>query len=287
MFVSPSVLALSISIQFSDVITALENAQAAMAAVNYLLDDAKAAAHASLNSALAGYAQDNYSPENWTILLDTIEVIDKSASVADVATALNNAQAEMAAVHTLLTDAKIAAHISLNEELAVYNQADYSPDNWSVLNGFKEAGDTAIDEASEPAEAEAAQSAAAAGMEGVQTIAGALAAAKSAAHEALAAIFGTYIVSDDKVNDEAALTECKVTGDMETDAAAEIVQTEELPADAPDLTAGTEAAESETVIDALPASEEIPATDDSSDAAEEISGDLGPAPEGVVPDAAN
>jgi hypothetical protein len=116
-----------------EVMTALANAQAAMAAINTLLDDAKAAAHASLNAALAGYAQDDYSPENWTILLDTMEVIGSSASVADVTMALNNAHAAMAAVHTLLTDAKIAAHISLNDALAVYKQADYSPDNWRVF----------------------------------------------------------------------------------------------------------------------------------------------------------
>jgi hypothetical protein len=338
-----------------DVITALANAQAAMAAINTLLDDAKAAAHASLNAALAGYAQDDYSPENWTILLDTIEVIDNSASIEDVTMALNNAQAAMAAVHTLLTDAKIAAHINLIDALAVYQQADYSLDNWSVLNGikeagdtaideasepaavemvqsaavtgmegvqtiaqtlaaaksaardalaaifgnyaesdytvddwsvlngFKEAGDTAIDEASEPAEAEAAQSAAVTGMEGVQTIARTLAAAKSAAHEALAAIFGG---SDDKDNDVTALTECKC--DTETDEVTEIVQTEELRAvDAPDSTAETQAADSDTVNDELTASLEIPATNETSDASEEISAASGPAPEDVTLDAAN
>jgi hypothetical protein len=209
-----------------DVMSALANAQAAMAAVKTLLDYAKEAAHFSLNAALAGYAQDDYSPENWTILLNLTDYTDNTASVADVMTALNNAKAAMAKVNTLLTDAKIAAHTSLNTALAVYSQADYSPDNWTVLNGLKEAGDTAIDAAKDLAEVEAAQSAAVTGMEGVKTIARTLAAAKSAALEALSEVFENYTESDYTADDWTVLNGFKEAGDTAIDAAADLVEVE-------------------------------------------------------------
>ena len=269
----------------ADVMAALNDAQAAMAAINTLLDDAKAAAHASLNAALAGYSQADYSPENWTILLNamTTNGTGNAVSVADVTTALNNAQAAMAAVNTLLTDAKIAAHTNLNTALLVYTQADYSPDNWTVLNDFKTAGDTAIDAASDLAEVEAAQSAAATGMDGVQTIAQTLAAAKSAAHEALAAAFGTS-QSNDPVDDSTALTEFEVTGDTEPDAVTEIDQAEESPAvDSLTLTTGTEVVDADTANDALIASQEI----STANVAEEKLADLEPAQESITLDTTN
>lgn len=269
----------------ADVMAALNDAQAAMAAINTLLDDAKAAAHASLNAALAGYSQADYSPENWTILLNamTTNGTGNAVSVADVTTALNNAQAAMAAVNTLLTDAKIAAHTNLNTALLVYTQADYSPDNWTVLNDFKTAGDTAIDAASDLAEVEAAQSAAATGMDGVQTIAQTLAAAKSAAHEALAAAFETS-QSNDPVDDSTALTEFEVTGDTETDAVTEIDQAEESPAvDSLTLTTGTEVVDADTANDALIASQEI----STANVAEEKLADLEPALESITLDTTN
>jgi hypothetical protein len=209
-----------------DVMSALANAQAAMAAVKTLLDYAKEAAHFSLNAALAGYAQDDYSPENWTILLNLTGYTDNTASVADVMTALNNTKAAMAKVNTLLTDAKIAAHTSLNTALAVYTQADYSPDNWTVLNGLKEAGDTAIDAAKNLAEVEAAQSAAVTGMEDIKTIARTLAAAKSAALEALSEVFENYTESDYTADDWTVLNGFKEAGDTAIDAALDLVEVE-------------------------------------------------------------
>jgi hypothetical protein len=208
----------------ADVMTALNNAEVAMAAVHTLLDDAKAAAHASLNAALAGYAQGDYSTENWTVLLNAMAIgePDHAASVEEVTAALNSAQAAMAAVHTLLADARIAAHTSLEITLAVYTQADYSPDDWTALIGFKTAGDAAIDEACDLAGVETAQSAAAAGMDGVQTIAQTLAAAKSAAHEALAAALGTHSECDYTGDDWTALNGFRTAGDTAIDEAADL-----------------------------------------------------------------
>lgn len=175
-----------------DVTAALDTAEAAMAAVYTLLDDAKAAAHATLNAALAGYAEKDYSPENWTLLLNAMAAAapDDAACVTDITEAVNAAEAAMAAVHTLLFDAKAAAHAGLDTALAAHSDADYTPENWAALAGFKSAGDTAIDEATDLAGVEAALSAATAGMDGVQTIAQALAEAKAAAHEALAEALG-------------------------------------------------------------------------------------------------
>ncbi len=211
----------------ADVMAALNNAQAAMAAVNTLLDDAKEAAHASLNAAFAGYAKDDYSPENWTILVEAMaNVTDNAVSVSDVTMALDNAQAAMAAVNTLLTDAKIAAHTNLNTALADCIQADYSPDNWTVLNDFKSAGDTAIDAASSVAEVETAQSAATTGMDGVRTIAQVLIAAKSTALDALAAAFGTYNESDYTVDAWTILNGFKSAGDAAIDSASDLEEVE-------------------------------------------------------------
>ena len=175
-----------------DVKSALDNAQAAMDAVHTLLDDAKAAAHATLNAALAGYAEEDYSPENWALLLNAMAMADpdSAACVSDITEAVNDAEAAMAAVHTLLEDAKAAAHAGLETALAARSEADYSPENWTALTGFKASGDAAIDEAQALAGVKAAQTSAMAGMDGVQTIAQALAEAKAAAHEALAAALG-------------------------------------------------------------------------------------------------
>ncbi len=212
----------------ADVMTALNNAGAAMAAVHTLLGDAKAAAHASLNAAFAGYAQGDYSPENWTILLNAMAIGDteNAASVADVVMAVSNAEAAMAAVHTLLTDAKIAAHISLETAHAAYTQGDYSPDDWTALNGIWTAGDAAIDEATDLAGVEAAQSAAAAGMDGVQTIAQTLAAAKSAAHDALAAALETYSESEYTGDDWAVLHGFMTAADTAIDEATDLAGVE-------------------------------------------------------------
>jgi|GEM_PF-5674252 len=207
----------------TEVMTVLNNADAAMAAVPTLLDDAKAAAHASLNAAIAGYAQEDYSPENWAVLLDamTIGDIDHAASVEDVKEALDNMLAAMTAVHTLLDDAKSAAHAGLEAVFAAYAEADYTPDDWTALTGFKTAGEAAIDGAADPAGAEAALSAAEAGMAGVQTIARILAAAKTAAQEALTAAFDAYSESDYTGDDWTVLTGFKTAGEAAIDGAAD------------------------------------------------------------------
>jgi hypothetical protein len=206
------------------VMAVLNGAQAAMAAVHTLLADAKAAAHGSLNAALAGYAQGDYSPENWAALLAAMATGDteSAASVEDVAAALNTAQEAMAAVHTLLADGRIAVHAGLEAAFAAYSEADYSSDEWMALNAIKTAGDGATDEAADLDGVEAAQSAALAEMAAVQTIAQALAAAKSSAHETLAAALESYKESDYTGEAWTALTGFKTAGDTAIDEAVDL-----------------------------------------------------------------
>ena len=278
----------------ADVMTALNNAQAAMAAINTLLDDAKAAAHASLNAAFAVYPQADYSPDNWTIFSELKTAgdtaIETASDLAEVEAAQSAAAAEMDGVQTIaqtLAAAKSAAHDALAAAFAIYSESDYTVDAWAVLNGFKSTGDAAIDKASDLAEVEAAQSAAATEMDGVQTIAQTLAAAKSAAHDVLAAAFRTS-QGNDPVDDSTALHEFEVTGDIETVAVAEIDQIEEAPTlDSPTIANGTEIVDTDTENDALTASQEIPATNNSTPNAAEELADLEPALESIALDTTN
>jgi hypothetical protein len=177
-----------------------------------------------------------------------------------------------------LAAAKSAAHDALAAAMGTYSESDYTGDDWAALNGFRTTGDTAIDEAADLAGVETAQSTAAAGMEGVQTIARTLAAAKSAAHDALAAALGIN-ESSDTVDDRPALTESEVAGDTADGTETVVDQTEEPAAeDMPAAETGTEVADADL-------SQEIPATGDSTpDAAEEKTADLDPAPEHISPD---
>ena len=274
----------------ADVMTALNNAQAAMAAINTLLDDAKAAAHAILNAALAMYTEADYSPDNWTIFseLNTAgdTAIEAASDLAEVEAAQSAAVAGMDGVQTIaqtLAAAKAAMHDALAAAFGTYCESDYTVDAWTALSGFKSTGDAAIDAASDLAEVEAAQLVAAAGVDGVQTIAQTLAAAKADAHDALAAAFGTSQVKD-PVDDSTALQEFEVTGNT----IAEIDQIEEAPAlDSPTTLNGTEIVDADTGNDALTASQEIPATNDSTPNAAEELADLEPALESIILDTTN
>ena len=283
-----------------DVMTALENAQAAMAAIHTLLDDAKAAAHASLNAVFAVNPQSDYSPDNWTIFSECKAAGDKAIEAAsdlgEVEAAQSAATAEMGGVQTMaqtLAAAKSAARDALTAAFENYHESDYTVNAWVELNEYKSAGDSAIEAASDLAVVEMAQAAAAAGMDGVQTIAQTLAATKLAAHEALAAAFGTP-QSNEPV-DPPALPETEATGDSEpyvvaeTEVAAEPEVTAESEVAAESeviagseqiedlsevdlLTIETEAktADADTVIDIVTASQEMPLTDSAPIVAEEL-----------------
>ena len=71
---------------------------------------------------------------------------------------------------TLLTTAKVTAHGVLTTALGTYTESDYTAANWTALTGFKSAGDTAIDAATDLAWVTLAQTTSLTGMAGVPTI---------------------------------------------------------------------------------------------------------------------
>jgi len=138
-----------------------------------------------LTSALGTYTDTNYTAGNWTALTgfkatgDTN--IEAALTTGAVTTAQTDATTAMAGVHTIAQDADIAAaaalasaktdaHAALTSALGTYTQGNYTAENWTTLTGFKTAGDTAIDAATDLAGVTSAQDAATAGMAGVQQI---------------------------------------------------------------------------------------------------------------------
>ena len=164
------------------------------------LPQAKLAAKAALNAALAAYTQANYTADNWTALTgykaagDT--AIDAANDAAGVTSAKNAAIAAMAAVPTLadaLSASKTAAKAELAAALAEYVEADYTADNWTVLTGYKAAGDTAINAANDAAGVTSAKNAAIAAMAAVEKISsGELDGDKATARSAVLDGFAAY-----------------------------------------------------------------------------------------------
>ena len=153
---------------------------------------------------------------------------DEGKFIIVVATGTGNYKGTVTSAETLAvtaTDiviAKRAAHIALTNELGTYTQSNYTLANWTTLTGFKTAGDTAIDEATEVTGVTSAQSTATSGMVGVKTIAQTLAEAKTAAHGVLATALGTYIEANYTLANWTTLTGFKTAGDTAIDAATEV-----------------------------------------------------------------
>ena len=70
-----------------------------------------------------------------------------------------------------LAAAKTAAHAALTAAHVTYISTNYTATNWTTLNGFKAAGDTAIDAATTTEGVTSAQTTATTGMADVKTIA--------------------------------------------------------------------------------------------------------------------
>jgi len=193
------------------------------------LASAKTTAHGALNTALAGYTQGNYTTENWTALtgykLTGDSAIDAATDLDGVSAAQSTATTAMAGVPSIaqtLAAAKTAAHGVLTVAFATYIQGNYTSDNWTALNGFKSAGDTAIDAAADLGAVTTAQNTATAGMAGVQTIAQTLAAAKVTAHGALDTALAGYTQGNYTTENWTTLTGFKTAGDTAIDAATDL-----------------------------------------------------------------
>ncbi len=139
----------------------------------------KAAALDELDTALAAHLLANYyTEEDWEALktakTDGDAAINAATDSAGVAAARDAALAAMNAVPTFaetLAAAKAAALDDLATALETYLEEDYTAENWEALNTAKTDGDSAINEATDPAGVETAKDTALEEMDAVPTIA--------------------------------------------------------------------------------------------------------------------
>jgi hypothetical protein len=194
------------------------------------LENAKDAAHVALDTLLSSYIRAAYSPANWEIVLeaksDGDDAIDAADTISKVNTARDNALKAMDDVMTLvdedLEDYRDEAHDALNDMLSHYSSSSYSTTNWTALNKAKTDGDKAIDAATSYSGVDSAKASAIAAMAAIKTRsqeAQELAAAKTAAHTALANELKKYAVADYSAANWLALNSAKATGDTAIDAA--------------------------------------------------------------------
>lgn len=188
---------------------------------------AKDAAKQALAGQLTTYHSDDYSSENWT-LLGTAKSngetnIDNASDLTGVNTAKNNALTAMAAVKTLLQEAKETAKQFLTDALSGYNQSDYRAADWTVLRKAKTDGDAAINNALSLDGVETAKINAVNGMAAVKTDAvlkaEELATAKSNAKQALNDQLASYVQADYSSDNLAALNKVKTEADAAIDSA--------------------------------------------------------------------
>ena len=173
-FKSDGDTAIDAATTLADVTLAEDTATVGMAGVETIAETlaaAKIVSHDALIDALAEYSSGDYTAENWTTLngfkTDGDTAIDAATTLADVTLAEDAATVGMAGVATDLADAKVVSHDVLEVALASYTQGNYTEANWTILNGFKSDGDTAIDAATTLADVTLAEDAATVGMAGV------------------------------------------------------------------------------------------------------------------------
>ncbi|MEI6809158.1 MAG: hypothetical protein WCN95_10590 [bacterium] len=218
--------AIDAALNLTGVTTAQTAATTGMAGVEKnALAVAKIAAKSVVAMALATYPESNYSSVNWALLSgfkiagDT--AIDAATDLAGVTSAQNTAITGMPGVERdALALAKVTAKGALATALATYPETNTSPANWKILTGFKSAGDTAIDAATDMSRVTLAQNSATIGMAGVEK--DALAAAKKAAKDVLTAALATYTGSNYSLGNWRTLIAFKATGDAAIDAATDV-----------------------------------------------------------------
>ncbi|MFF2752474.1 hypothetical protein ACFVR1_01805 [Psychrobacillus sp. NPDC058041] len=181
--------AISTSLTTAEAFQALANAKADIDAVKTIaqeeLDQQNALASAktlAINELTSYKNEADYSPENWLIIqsLKTTgsNAISTSLTTAEVAQALANAKADIDAVKTIAQEeldqqnALASAKTLAINELTIYkNEADYSPENWLIIQSLKTTGMNAISTSLTTAEAAQALANAKADIDAVKTIA--------------------------------------------------------------------------------------------------------------------
>lgn len=244
--------------------TALETAVAEMAAIKtnaQILADAKAAAKQAVNEAFAAYNEQDYTVDNWSVLVkvkdDGLAAIEAAAKSDVAAEAGEAAIAAMAAVKnnaTLLAEAKATAKSELETEYKKYKKTDYTA-NWSQLESAYNSGLTAIENAATIELAQAAKEEAVTAMAAVKNDATLLAEAKTAAKSELGTEKAKYSQSDYTINwsvlEQAyndgltAIDASKTTSAVDTAKQAAIAAMAAVKTDAEELEAAKSAAKDE------------------------------------------
>lgn len=226
--------------------TAIDN-MASVETIAQTLALAKSDATTALNTALGTYTEGEYTPENWIILnefkTDGDTAINEAVDLEAVDLAKTTALNGMAGVKTIaqtLDQAKIDAKAELDAELLLYNEANYTTENWDALTGFKTTGDTEIDEAADVEAVTLAKETAMNEMGEVETIVETLANAKVDAQLELTEALGTYVEGEYTPENWLILTGFKATGDSEIDEATDLAGVDLAKTTALDAMAGVE-----------------------------------------------
>ncbi|MFT7301368.1 MAG: hypothetical protein ACI8UZ_000200 [Akkermansiaceae bacterium] len=224
-------IAINAATDLASLTTAKNSALAALDAVPTFTETmvvAKAGALNDLTTALATYLETNYyTNENWTALITARTAgniaINAATDPSGVVAARDAALAAMSALPTYtgtLAAAKAPALADLSTALTTYLEANYTVENWTVLDTAKTDGDLAINGATDPAGVATAKDTALAAMGAVPTIDETLAAAKAAALADLGTAQATYLEANYYTAENwAALQTVRTDGDLAINAA--------------------------------------------------------------------
>ena len=151
-------------------------------------------------AALEAYAESkgeaNYTAENWTAIQNAVtagkSAIDKAADIAAVDVAFAEAKTAIDAIETV-ADSLEAYKTTQKAALEAYaeskGEANYTAENWTVIQSAVTAGKTAIAAAANETAVDAAYNAAAANIDAVKTIAQQLADKKAEVAQSLKAAY--------------------------------------------------------------------------------------------------
>ena len=103
------------------------------------------------NATLAAVTESNYTTVSWSTYQGVVaaNVVTTANSQTEVNTATSNITTAQGSLVTVLADAQTTAHSALTTALTTYTETNYTSGDWTTLTGFKTAGDTAIDAATD------------------------------------------------------------------------------------------------------------------------------------------
>lgn len=190
-----------------------------------LLADEQAAARIIIQDALNTYHQNDYSTDNWDVLVGIKNsgdiAIDAALDSAEVLLVYTTALTDMARVIPDLANARAAALDVLAAAFTSYLEGNYTPEDWILLVQFKTDGDAAIAAVNDLAAIPNAQAVALDGMASFVTDIDAI---KTSAHTALTNAFNLYPQPSYTEGNWAILVQYKTDGDLAIDAALSLAE---------------------------------------------------------------